>query len=175
MAYLIWDEELEETVSVLQFDPTEGGTKPYFGKVFQGEIDAEKDLICAFRPNAAGTALENPYAGKTKEEQTELHRKALKRKEAKLEQARKAIEIKTHVSKLLKDEYSTTSWKHEKASETDLLNGNNDAMTKLAQEKKVIRDANNAHAQVLAGYDPDTDAGADAIIAFDPCDFVGKY
>tara|TARA_B100001996_G_C18666501_1_gene595081 strand:+ start:1802 stop:2329 length:528 start_codon:yes stop_codon:yes gene_type:complete len=175
MAYLIYDEESGETINQLPYDPTEGGTKPYFAKVFLGEIDQEKDLICAFRPNAAGTALENPYAGKTKEEQTELHRKALNRKAAKLEKDRKLIEIKTWASKLLVDEYSTNSWKHEKATEADLLNGNQDAMTKLAQEKKVIRDANNAHAEVLKGLDPDTDAGADAIIAFDATDFVGKY
>tara|TARA_B100000475_G_scaffold200494_1_gene185030 strand:+ start:1637 stop:2164 length:528 start_codon:yes stop_codon:yes gene_type:complete len=175
MAYLIYDEESGETVNQLPYDPSEGGTKPYFAKVFQGDIDQEQNEICAYVPNAAGTALVNPYAGKPKAEQTELHRKALLKKQAVLEKERKKIEIKTTCSKLLTDEYSTNSWKHEKATETDLLNGNNDAMTKLAQEKKVIRDANNAHVAALEAIDPSTDAGAAAIEAFDATDFVGKY
>ena len=50
MAYLIYDEETGETVNQLPYDPSEGGTKPYFGKVFQGEIDQEQNEICAYVP-----------------------------------------------------------------------------------------------------------------------------
>jgi hypothetical protein len=45
-------------------------------------------------------------------------------------------------------------WKIQRATETDLLNGNTAAMTALAQEKKAIRDANNA---AEAEVDAETD------------------
>ena len=90
-----------------------------------------------------------------------------KNREAVRIKGNKAIEIKTATSQRLEDEYSSAGWRHEKASETDLLNGNNNAMIALATEKKTIRDAGNAHGAALEALDPTTDAGADAVLSFD--------
>ena len=117
--------------------------------------------------NSAGDDVVNPHAGKTKEEMGELHHAAELIKSATDMKAAKLVEVSTSTALKLEDEYSPAGWRHEKAAETDLLNGNNDAMTKLAQDKKAIRDAGNAHEALLAAIDPSTDAGAAAVIAFD--------
>ena len=169
MAYLIWDIKGENLRTQLDYDPrVEDPAYETHSKVFVGDIDLETDLLCSYKLNAAGDPVENPYAGKTNQQmhnQQEVERKI---KDATALKASKLIEIKTTAANKLKDEYSTTGWRHEKASETDLLNGNNVEMTKLANEKKAIRDANNAHEDALKAIDPSTEAGADAVIAFDP-------
>jgi hypothetical protein len=171
--FIIYDETEECVVTQLPYDPRVA-TPNYEDagyKVFSGEIDTETDLLHVYKLNAAGDGVENPYAGKSKQEQTDLFERVRKNKEAVRIKENKLIEIKTIASNRLTDEFSTNSWRHEKATETDLLNGNNDAMTALANEKKAIRDANNAHAAILKALDPTTDAGADAVLAFDASDY----
>ena len=172
MAYLIWDIEGGHLRTQLDWDPSENNPEYLsHSKVFVGDIDQDNDLLCCYELNAAGDGVVNPYAGKTKAEMETLYTAALKKKNAAKLQANKLIEIKTTTGSRLEDEYSSAGWRHEKALETDLLNGNNAAMTALAQEKKAIRDAGNAHGATLAALDPTTDAGADAILAFDPENF----
>tara|TARA_B100001778_G_scaffold329998_1_gene331826 strand:- start:44 stop:571 length:528 start_codon:yes stop_codon:yes gene_type:complete len=169
MAFLIYDIESKQVTTQLDYDPSVDNPKYLeHRKVFAGkDINFDEDLLCCYELNAAGDDLVNPYAGKTKAEMMTLHDAAKKLKTAKQMKGQKLLEVKTSTALKLEDEYSPAGWRHEKASETDLLNGNNDAMTKLAQEKKAIRDAGNAHEATLAALDPDTDAGAAAIIAFD--------
>lgn len=172
MAYLIWDKAAEHLRTQLDYDPSENNPKYLdHSTVFVGDVDEDTDLLCCYELNAAGDGVVNPYAGKTKAEMETLHTAAQKLKNAAVLQASKAIEIKTVTGSRLEDEYSSSGWRHEKATETDLLNGNSAAMTALATEKKAIRDAGNAHGATLAALDPSTAAGADAIIAFDCADF----
>tara|TARA_B100001250_G_scaffold349922_1_gene321386 strand:+ start:1834 stop:2352 length:519 start_codon:yes stop_codon:yes gene_type:complete len=172
MAYLIWDIKGEHLRTQLDWDPSENNPEYLsHSKVFVGDIDLENDLMMCYKLNAAGDGVVNPHAGKTKAEMETLHTAELKLKNAAVLQANKAIEVKTVTGARLEDEYSSSGWRHEKATETDLLNGNNAAMTALATEKKAIRDAGNAHGATLAALDPNTAAGADAIIAFDCSDF----
>lgn len=169
MAFLIYDIETKQVTTQLDYDPSvDNPNYLEHRKVFAGkDVDFDNDLLCCYELNAAGDDLVNPYAGKTKDEMITLHDAAKKLKTAAAMKIQKKVEVKTSTALKLEDEYSPAGWRHEKASETDLLNGNNDAMTKLAQEKKAIRDAGNAHEALLNAMDPDTSAGADAIIAFD--------
>ena len=172
MAYLIWDIKGEHLRTQLDWDPSENNPEYLsHSKVFVGDVDLDNDLLMCYELNAAGDGVVNPYAGKTKAEMETLYTAALKKKNAAKLKASKLIEIKTVTGARLEDEYSSAGWRHEKATETDLLNGNNDAMTALATEKKAIRDAGNAHAATLEALDPTTDAGAAAIEAFDCADF----
>ena len=172
--FIIYDNEQGCVVTQLSYDPRLedpnyeilDDNKRGF-RVFEGEIDTEQNVLHVYKLNAAKDGVENPYAGKTKLEQTNLFERARKNKEAAFQKPHKLIEIKTTTGSRLEDQYSSSGWRHEKAAETDLLNGNNAAMTALATEKKAIRDAGNAHAATLEALDPNTDAGADAILAFD--------
>jgi len=176
--FIIYDNEQACVVTQLPYDPRVAN--PNYEvldsddrgfRVFEGEINTDENVLHVYKLNAAKDGVENPYAGQTKLEQTNLFERARKNKEAVRIKGNKAIEIKTATGQRLEDEYSSAGWRHEKASETDLLNGNNVAMTALATEKKAIRDAGNAHGATLAALDPTTDAGADAILAFDPENF----
>jgi len=171
MAYLIYDKEAGETVTQFDYDPTDGGTKPLMDGflMFEGEIDSSKNLQMAYRPNAEGTALVNPFEGMSIEDQTKEHAKEIMVRTATHMKKQKLGLIKTNCKKKLEDEFGRSSWKVEKAREQDLINDNNDAMRKLALEKQAIRDANNALETQLEALDPATDA--QAIIDFDPADF----
>ena len=172
MAYLIWDIKGAHVRTQLDYDPSDGN--PGYlqhSKVFVGDVDLENDLLECYKLNAAGDGVENPHAGKTKAEMETLHTAEKKLIEAAAQKADKLIEIKTHTGAKLEDEYSSSGWRHENALETDLLNGNNAAMTALANEKKAVRDAGNAHGATLEALDPNTVAGADAILAFNAVDF----
>lgn len=172
MAYLIWDIRGEHVRTQLDYDPSVDNPK-YLetNKVFVGDVDLDNDLLECYKLNAAGDGLVNPHAGKTKSEMETLHTAEKKLIQAAAQKADKLIEIKTATGAKLTDEYSTSGWRHEKAAETDLLNGNTAAMTALANEKKTIRDAGNAHGATLEALDPNTVAGADAILAFNALDF----
>ncbi len=172
MAYIIWDIEQEHVRTVLDWDPsTENADFLKRNKVFEGDINLDENLMCCYVLNDAGDGVVNPYAGKTKVEQEQLHTAARKLVRAAALKADKLIEIKTATGSKLEDEYSSSGWRHEKAVETDLLNGNNDAMRALATEKKAIRDAGNAHGATLAALDPNDAGDADKILAFDAQDF----
>ena len=176
--FIIYDNEQACVVTQLPYDPRIGNPKYEVTdsedrgfRVFEGEINTDENVLHVYKLNAAKDGVENPYSGKTKLEQTQLFERVRKNREATRIQGNKLIEVKTTTGVKLEDEYSSSGWRHEKAAETDLLNGNNAAMTALATEKKAIRDAGNAHAATLAAFDPATDAGADSILAFDPQDF----
>ena len=172
MAYLIWDIQGEHVRTQLDYDPSDGNPSYLeHSKVFVGDVDLDNDLLECYKLNAAGDGLVNPHAGKTKAEMETLHTAERKLVRAAAAKADKLIEIKTWTGIKLEDEYSTSGWRHEKASETDLLNGNTAAMTALASEKKAIRDAGNAHTATLEALDPNSDAGATAILAFNAQDF----
>ena len=176
--FIIYDNEQGCVVTQLSYDPRLedpnyeilDDNKRGF-RVFEGEIDTEQNVLHVYKLNAAKDGVENPYAGKTKLEQTNLFERARKNKEAAFQKPHKLIEIKTTTGSRLEDQYSSSGWRHEKAAETDLLNGNNAAMTALATEKKAIRDAGNAHGAALEALDPNTPTGAQAIIDFDAQDF----
>ena len=176
--FIIYDNEHACVVTQLPYDPrignpayevTDSDERGF--RVFEGEIDTEQNVLHVYRLNAAKDGVENPYAGKSKLEQTQLFERVRLNRDAARIKPHKLIEIKTTTGQKLEDEYSSAGWRHEKAVETDLLNGNNDAMRALAIEKKAIRDAGNAYGAQLEALDPNTDAGADAILAFDPQDF----
>jgi len=176
--FIIYDNDQGCVVTQLDYDPrienpvyevTDSDRSGF--RVFEGEIDTENNLLHVYRLNAAKDGVENPYAGKTKQEQHDLFERVRLNREAARMKVSKLEEIKTTAATKLADQYSTTGWRHEKATETDLLNGNNVEMTKLANEKKVIRDANNAHYAALEALDENTDAGCDAILAFNAQDF----
>ncbi len=95
--------------------------------------------------NAAGTALENKFAGKTVAEADVLRRQEQESLEIAQLKASKSNGIKVAAKTRLEN----IEWKIQRATETDLLNGNNNAMTAVANEKKAIRDANNAHEAAL--------------------------
>ena len=172
MAYIIWDIEKEHVRTTLDWDPSvENPDYLTRHKVIEGDINLDENLLCCYVLNAAGDGVVNPYAGKTKAEQDVLHTAARKLQIAAALKADKLIEIKTATGSKLEDEYSSSGWRHEKAAETDLLNGNNAAMTALATEKKAIRDAGNAHAVALQALDPTTATGAQSILDFDAQDF----
>ena len=172
MAYIIWDIEKEHVRTTLDWDPSvENPDYLQRHKVFEGDIDLDENLLCCYVLNDAGDGVVNPYAGKTKAEQDVLHTAARKLQIAAALKADKLIEIKTATGSKLEDQYSSSGWRHEKAAETDLLNGNNAAMTALATEKKAIRDAGNAHGVALEALDPTTPTGAQAILDFDAQDF----
>ena len=171
MAYLIYDTISGETVTQFDYDPTDGGAKPLMDGflMFEGEIDSSKNLQMAYRPNAEGTALVNPFEGMSIEDQTKEHAKEILVRTATHMKQQKLGLIKTNCKKKLEDEFGRSSWKVEKAQEQDLINGNNDAMRALAVAKQAIRDGNNAIEAQLEALDPTADA--QAIIDFDPDNF----
>ena len=57
-------------------------------------------------------------------------------------------------------------WKWQRATEQDLINGNNVAKTAVASEKQAIRDANNAHQTAMEALTTLAE-----LKAFDPKDF----
>lgn len=132
--------------------------------VIRQDLDAGVPLT-SWRLNAAGDALIDSHAGKSDEERVALNlaeNEALVFAEMKED---KRGQIKAEAKAFLEE----IAWKKERAEETDLLNGNSAAMTAYAQEKKAIRDANNAKEAAL---DAITTNDLDAMKAFAPKDFV---
>ena len=143
--------------------PDGSGPDPNY-VVIRQDLDASVPLT-SWRLNAAGDALVDSYAGKSDEERIALNlaeNEALVFAEMKED---KRGQIKAECKAVLEE----LEWKKEKASETDLLNGNSAAMTAFAQEKKAIRDANNAKEAEL---DAITINDLDTLKAFAPKNFV---
>ncbi len=131
--------------------------------VIRQDLDPAVPLT-SWRLNAAGDALVDSHAGKSDAERIALNlaeNEALVFAEMKEDKRR---QIKAEAKARLEE----IEWKKEKASETDLLNGNNAAMTVFANEKKAIRDANNAKEVQL---DAITTNDLDTMKAFSPTDF----
>ena len=135
--------------------------------VIRQDLDADVPLT-NYKLNAAGNALEDQFPGKNDDEREalELSTFSVPLGFTQLKESHR-VAIKARA----KDSLEDISWKKERAEETDLLNGNAVAMTAYAQEKKAIRDANNAKEAAL-------DAIADndwvAMKAFNPDDYNGS-
>ena len=127
---------------------TSGGDDPNY-VIIEQTLDPSVPLTSWYL-NAAGTALENKFSGKSDTEADTLRRQE--------QESVEAAQIKEGLKKGIKQEcaerLTKLDWKIQRATETDLLNGNSAAMTALAQEKKAIRDANNA---AEAEVDAETD------------------
>ncbi len=142
--------------------PDGSGPDPNY-VVIRQDLDAGVPLT-SWRLNAAGDALVDIHAGKSDTERIEenkLENEALIFAEMKEDKRR---QIKAEAKARLEE----IEWKKEKASETDLLNGNNAAMTAFANEKKSIRDANNTKENAL---DAITLNDLDTMKAFNPIAF----
>tara|TARA_B100000287_G_C20660092_1_gene789849 strand:+ start:2368 stop:2883 length:516 start_codon:yes stop_codon:yes gene_type:complete len=101
--------------------------------------------LTSYKLNADKTALVDSHSGKTESERETLQRQEQEVTEIAQMRAGKVREIKAEAKARLQD----LDWKVQRATEEDLLNGNNSAMTAVANEKKAIRDANNAHENAL--------------------------
>ncbi len=139
--------------------PDGSGPDPNF-VVIRQDLDPAVPLT-SWKLNAAGDAFVDAHAGKSDEERVALN---LSENEALVfagfkEDFRK--QIKAHAKAALEQ----ITWKKERAEETDLLNGNNAAMTALAAEKKAIRDLNNSREAEL---DAITENDLAALMAFAP-------
>ena len=139
--------------------PDGSGPDPNY-VVIRQDLDASVPLT-SWKLNTAGDALVDAHAGKSDEERVALN---LSENEALIfagfkEDYRR--QIKAHAKAALEQ----ITWKKERAEETDLLNGNNAAMTALAAEKKAIRDLNNSREAEL---DAITENDLTALLAFAP-------
>ena len=101
--------------------------------------------LTSYKLNADKTALVDAHTGKTENERETLQRQEQEVAEISQMRAGKVREIKAEA----KDRLQNLDWKVQRATEQDLLNGNNTASTAVANEKKAIRDANNAHENAL--------------------------
>jgi len=128
-------------------------------KIFDVDYDPSTDYISSYELNAAGTALVNPFAGKTIAEQTTL---VEQRYESRKINSKKGI--KKHQIKILaKDAIEALAWKINRAKDIDAVNGNTNALRAVYQEREDIRvKSNAAEAEVAAmtsyndvcNYDP---------------------
>jgi len=134
--------------------------------VVRQDLDAAVPLT-SWKLNAAGNALEDAHAGKSDDERVSLDKTSSEEKlfTLKKESHRRMIKVSCG------DRLNNLAWKIERAQETDLLNGNNVAMTAVANEKKAIRDGNNAKEAALDAIAPNDWASMEA---FDPEDYEGK-
>jgi len=152
----------EEVIPTKQHPDGVTGDDPNF-IVIRQDLDPAVPLT-SWKLNAAGNAFEDIHAGKSDEERVALN---LAESEAILFAGMKDDkrgQIKAEAKAFLEE----IEWKVERAKEEDLLNGNNAAMTAVANEKKAIRDANNAKEAALDAI-PSTDIAS--MIAFQPKEF----
>ena len=170
MAYLIYNKNEKHVTHQLDYDPRDGvidsqGELTYL--VFEGEkIDTENDFMTNYRLNAAGDGLENPYKSLSKADQLAKFQDDQAKVYAPKYQEHALKMIKMEVKNVLEGDYSNSSWRHEKATEVDLINGNNDAMKALALEKQAIRDKGNAIEAELKALDPTVAADAKKLITY---------
>ena len=139
----------------------EGGTDTAADhyKIFDVDYDPSTDYISSYELNAAGTALVNPFAGKTIEEQTTLVEQRYENRKIDRQKG-----IKKHQIKILaKDAINELAWKINRAKDLDAVNGNTNALRAAYQEREDIRvKSNAAEAEVAAltsyedvyNYDP---------------------
>ena len=152
----------EEVIPTKQHPDGVTGDDPNF-IVIRQDLDPAVPLT-SWKLNAAGNAFEDIHAGKSDEERVALN---LAESEAILFAGMKDDkrgQIKAEAKAFLEE----IEWKVERAKEEDLLNGNNAAMTAVANERKDIRDRNNAKEAALDAI-PSTDIAS--MIAFQPKEF----
>ena len=142
--------------------PDETGPDPNY-VVIRQDLDGAVPLT-SWKLNAAGDALVDAHAGKSDDEREALNlaeNEALIFAEMREDKRR---QIKAEAQAQLEE----ISWEIERAQETDLLNGNNAAMTAIANKKKTIRDLNN---QQEVALDAITTNDLTAMIDFKPNNF----
>ena len=155
----------DEVIPTKQHPDGVTGDDPNF-IVIRQDLDPAVPLT-SWKLNAAGNALEDAHAGKSDEERVALN---LAESQVLLFRQKKASDRRA-IKAAAKERLGNIEWKKERAAEEDLLNGNSAAMTAYANEKKVIRDANNDREAALDAI-PEGDWAAMA--AFDPEDYAGK-
>ena len=152
----------DEVIPTKQHPDGVTGDDPNF-IVIRQDLDPAVPLT-SWKLNAAGNAFEDIHAGKSDEERVALN---LAESEAILFAGMKD-DKRTQIKAECKAFLEAIEWKVERAKEEDLLNGNNAAMTAVANEKKAIRDANNAKEVAL---DAITEGDMASMIAFQPKEF----
>lgn len=115
--------------------------KVHLFKVFEQDYDSSEVAMTSLKLSEDGNSLVNAYPGKTVEEQKVAFNND--KETERLEELRKTI--KKTIKATCRDLLDTPDfkWKIKKAKETDAFNGNNDALTAVYAERKVIRDKNN--------------------------------
>ena len=166
MAYLIYDKNEQHVITQLDSDPdaflAPGAESCHI--VFEQEaVDQETDFLTNYRLNAAGDGVENPYKGLSKAEQLVKFQEDQSKIKAVTSKKHLFQIIKSEVKHKIEGEYSTSSWKVERASELDLINGNDDAMRALAIEKQAIRQRGADVEAELTALDPNNAADAKKI------------
>jgi len=111
-----------------------------FIKVFDFDYDPAETYFLALQLNAAGTALVNPEAGKTVDQQRTAVEQRDEAASTKILKENKIGEIKSNTAAAVKK----LKWKENKARDTDALAGNTNALRAYYQEREDIRQAGNA-------------------------------
>lgn len=150
MAYLLVrkaDEKLGHPTSVVQIfesDPGSDLETPDYGDyvVVEYPYDPDSEVTTSLVLSSDGKTLSNPWAGKSIAEQKQLHDDAISATRAAEYKEERRSQIKQQAR--YKIEQISEPWKVERATETDLLNGNNEAMKAIAVAKKGARDESNA-------------------------------
>ena len=117
--------------------PDGSGPDPNY-VVIRQDLDAAVPLT-SWKLNTAGDALVDAHAGKSDEERVALN---LAENEA-IIFAEMKEDKRGQIKAEAKAQLEEINWEIERAKEEDLLNGNNAAMTVVANKKKTIRDLNN--------------------------------
>ena len=149
----------EEVIPTKQHPDGVTGDDPNF-IVIRQDLDPDVPLT-SWKLNAAGNAFEDIHAGKSDEERVALNKAESEVIQFSQMKWDKRSQIKAEAKAMLEE----LEWKIERAKEEDLLNGNNAAMTAVANEKKAIRDRNNASEAEL---DAITTNDCDTLKAFNP-------
>jgi len=112
----------------------------------------ENDYLPSMRLSDDGLTLSNRFPGKTIPEQIALIEAEDDARRLEVERAFKRERINSTASDLIRE----IAWKRTKARDTDLINGNSDAMTAYLNEKNSIRvKSNEAQAAMEAITDID--------------------
>ncbi len=170
MAFIVYRKSPAGSEGAVQIFATEAETPkklPEYGTygIYEYPFDPNTERLTSLKLNDAGTGLVNEFAGKTIQEQEDLHEAqhaAIRKEELRAERLQ---QIKTKA----RERIEAYNWKLERAREIDLANGNNDQEKAIAQERQAIRDGNNqreAELNALTDYQD--------IFDFDPFDFAGK-
>lgn len=130
--------------------------------LFEYDFNPETDYLGSLRLSEDGTSLVNVYSGKSIQEQIDLCVQEQRDADILSNKEEKIKLIKFSARKKIED----LDWKVERAKERDLLNGNNDAMIEVSQEREQIRQASNAHEETLLSL-----TTWEEVESFDPNDF----
>ncbi len=105
----------------------------------------ETDYLVSIKLNADGVTVSNKFPGKTIEEQKDL----IEIEDAETRIADRKKSLKDTIKHDAKDLIRELDWKKTKARDTDLINGNSDAVTAWLNERNSIRIKSNEAEVVL--------------------------